>query len=273
MMGSQFKCSTKTAFVLCFCIIYALGLYALLIGINFGHHWDEGVQFSLVSRSLRDGLLLPHWYLYPSMVYWISMASVSDHAVSMLVSFFEQISREPGETSNVLNNTPIPFSYGTFVLRARALAILTSSLGAVWLFLALDRSPFVRNQFTAVVAAMFFLFSWEFGYHARWLAPDAIMAQFVALFLFSLLKADAAVEPDPWLYLAAISVGLATATKYTGGGLLFGLWLYIVAGASDGYYRTVMRILVASAITTATFLIITPGAVLEPAQFARDVFF
>ena len=57
--------------------------------------------------------------------------------------------------------------------------------------------------------------SWALAYHARWIAPDAVMPQFGALTMLSSMLAWWRPDQRIWLPLAA--VGLACGTKYAGG--------------------------------------------------------
>ena len=111
--------------------------------------------------------------------------------------------------------------------------MLISSLGAWWVFLALRCSDLTRPALAAALGGSIYVLSWEFGYHARWIAPDLVTAQFVALFVFFVAKAERVENPGGWLTAAAVAAGLATATKYTAGGLVPALWLYTLVRGRD----------------------------------------
>jgi hypothetical protein len=66
-----------------FAAVYGVTVYALWIGIDFGTHWDERLQYDLVVLSYQSELLLPRTYNYPSMIYWLSLASVADRLLEI----------------------------------------------------------------------------------------------------------------------------------------------------------------------------------------------
>jgi hypothetical protein len=241
---------------LLFVAAYGVAVYALWIGIDFGQHWDEINHYNSVVQAYRSSLLLPRWYNYPSMIFWIGLASVADKLLTILYSG---------------THPEIPFDFSYFILRARTLAMLICSLGAWWVFLALRYSDLARPAIAAALGGSLYVLSWEFGYHARWFAPDLIAAQFVALFVFFVAKADREENPNPWLTAAAVASGLAITTKYTAGGLVPALWLYSFLrrrNINGGLLTTVAR---QTAVAVGVYLLITPGTFLEPVRFVQDV--
>ena len=205
----------KASTGLLFAAAFGCSIYALWIGIDFGKHWDDWIHYDIVVMSYQSELLLPRIYNYPSMIYWLNLASVSDRLFSIFYSV----------TGGTVK-PDIPFDLSFFISRARVAAMLVSSLGALWIFFALRCSDLARPALAAALGGSFYILSWEFGYHARWLATDLIAAQFVALFVFFIAKADNSKNTYGWLTAAAVAAGLGTATKYTVGGLVPALWLY-----------------------------------------------
>ena len=279
--------------VLLFAAAYGIAVYALWIGIDFGTHWDEVIQYNLVVQSYQFQLFLPHFYDYPAALYWLDLASVADKLLVIFYSLSDRaifwtraysiskvytlISR-PDELIDLINVSPLPFrdlpfDFKFFILRARMLAMLVSSLGGVWVFLSLRATDLSRPALAAALGGSVYILSWEFGYHARWLASDLILAQFVALFILFLAEAERTDKPRGWLTSAAVAAGLATATKYTAAGLVPALWLYV--GLRGGCWRRTSLATIArhTAFAVGVFLVITPGALLEPLRFAADVLF
>src|SRR5690606_25470571 len=120
----------------------------------------------------------------------------------------------------------------------------------------------------------------------RWIAPDALNAQFTALCLLALVAAARSPRPRPWFFAAACAAGLATGTKYTAGLLLVSVLAGLVAaavaarrappsptGAGPAGPRLTRAIPIALGIFALTFLLTTPGALLQPFTFFRDVRF
>ena len=153
-------------------------------------------------------------------------------------------------------------------LRVRRVCLLISSLAVVWTYVAAGRVT-GRPVVAAVVAAAVGT-SWQFAYHARYIATDAILAQWGALCLALCLAAvTGTVHRRRLLTAAAVVAGLATATKYPGGLLAVPV---LAAGWAVGgrRWQPLARSL---GIQVVTFLIVTPGAVLQPWNFLAWVRF
>ena len=125
---------------LLFAAAYGITVYALWVGVDFGDHWDEPLQYDLVVKSYQYQLLLPHTYHYPSMIYWLDLVSVSDrlfaiffHTVDkgMLLVAGSMSLEKPGELIKLPphNLHEIPFDFRFFILRARLLAMLSFVIG------------------------------------------------------------------------------------------------------------------------------------------------
>jgi hypothetical protein len=190
------------------------------------------------------------------MLYWLGVSSVAD-----------RLAAHTGTLPDA------PFELHFFVMRARTLAMLVSSLGGIWTYLALRSSALSVPVLSAAAGGAFYLLSWEFGYHSRWFAPDLICAQFIALFLFFLARAERTIEPGHMIRCAAAAIGFAVSTKYTAGAALFALWAYVLLQnrLSSGARG---RMIVESALIAAgAYLIVTPGTVLDPFYFRHDVLY
>ena len=85
---------------------------------------------------------------------------------------------------------------------------------------------------------------------------------FGAFSLLIMIVALRSPKPLPWLRLAAVAVGLATSAKYPGGVLVLGLFYAIFAGRDRGVGR--MNYLWLPLLMAATFLLVTPGAFVDP---------
>jgi hypothetical protein len=262
---------------LLFLLIFVAASYGVLIGIDFGTHWDEHFQYDALVKSAESGVLLPHRYNYPSVLYWLSLASVYDRVFEMLLTLRNHFSEccwyRPGVGLPIYSE-PLPklevFSFKFFLMRARTLVAIVCALGGLWLFLSLIKSRIVSNRSSAAVAAGCYLASWEFGYHARWLAPDMIMGQFVALFLLFLVKAEDSKNPQAWLNAAGLAVGLAAGTKYLTAALLIALWVYTLMRFGREWRVSLVAAFQQATIASITFLLTTPGLLIEPVQFILD---
>ena len=149
-------------------------------GTDFGQHFDETEHLQNVKHSLETETLLPAggynpskiphlelgYYGYPSVVYWITLASAA-----------------PEILNNYADVTP-PWigRYATtqpFRLRVRAVFSIVSSLAIFWVYLAILR--LTGDQWQALFAASLIAGSWEISYHSRWIASDTVVMMFGAL--------------------------------------------------------------------------------------------
>lgn len=242
---------------------WTIFLIAGLTGVDFGQHWDESTHLQNVQHSLATEYFLPAggyvegndprlargYYSYPSMIYWITMASA---APEILANLGDLTRPELGQF--ILSDH--------FLLRVRSVCVVISSLTILWVYLAVLRGGFSRGE--AFLAASILAGSWEISYHSRWIATDTIVMQFGSLALLLAICALTSSAWKTWLRCAAIAAGAAAGTKYPGALVL------IPVVISAFFCRPRRRILFAvelCVIAFATFLITTPGAILQAQTF------
>lgn len=268
--------NARLALVLLFLLALALGQ----AGINFGYHWDEINLLRSARASYRSGSLLPGWYNYPSVTFDLTL-------LASLPAAWQVIRQERGagalnplfyldaahDLYRQINARLDPFS---FPPQMRPLFLFITLLTGVWTY-ALARD-LLKSRAAALLAAALLFSSWEFAYHARWGAPDGLLAQFGALTVALTLRAISpqARRPLGWLLLAVISAALACGSKYYGGLFLLPPLLGGAALARRQHWRAtkiIFGLLALGLIFAAVFLLATPGALLETAQFLSDIRF
>jgi hypothetical protein len=118
--------------------------------------------------------------------------------------------------------------------------------------------------------------SWELSYHGRWIAADALQAQFGALAIASIILALDTRTPARkrmWTRLAAVATGFAMSCKVLGVFLLLpvliGNW---AATRGQRLPRRVLLSMEACALAFAAFAATTPGLLLDPIHYLNDVF-
>ncbi|MCH2107343.1 MAG: glycosyltransferase family 39 protein, partial [Planctomycetes bacterium] len=238
-------------------------------GIDYGEHWDEGFQVRLVERSIAEETLLPEWYNYPSVSYWLALAAIAPEALGADYSGLK--TRGPLEIGEPVQGiapvkeelTQVARSPG-FLLRMRGVFLSVSALAILGVFLATRRRG---GPWESLFAAGLVATSWELSYHARWVAPDMILAALVALYTAALLKTF---EGKGCPLCVAALAGLATGTKYTAGLLLLPLLMLWWRTPPE---RDLRRLGGSLAAFAGAFLLSTPGAALQPIRFWRDVAF
>lgn len=227
---------------------WALCLATGLRGVDFGVHWDEHRELAPIARMAESGTLLPGDYHYPSLSRYAGLAAA---------------------VPEILGDEPPAEALQTraFRLRWRALFLVLSSLAVPWVYLAvLGRRGSVPE---ALFAAGLLASSWEVAYHLRWTAPDGLLLQLGALTLAAALAATER-RSRAWARLAAVAAGLACGAKYTGALLLVPALLAGWAGRPRGgpWLRPVLG---SAGLFAAAYLLSTPGTLLEPGRFARDL--
>jgi Dolichyl-phosphate-mannose-protein mannosyltransferase len=234
-------------------------IYTGFLGIDFGYHWDEwDWHMRPLGAMIESETLLPNYYCYPSVDYWICLASLAPDVPQYLPSMDKQ-----GLLGVVASNA--------YRLRTRLIFLLVVSFTLIWMYLGARARG--RGPWEALVAACCLGLSWEVAYHARFIAPDAVLMQFAALTLACVSAARRSAYPMPWLQGAAIAAGLGCGTKYPGALLMAPVVLTWCRSRGRAVVSTAgMRELVKLvAAFVATFLISTPGSFLQPTRFLHWV--
>jgi hypothetical protein len=242
----------------------ALAIYAGLVGLDFGYHWDEPTLIHAVRDAVRRGELLPRFYCYPSVVFDLMLGGAAKPIVAGSIL--------PALRGSPENLAPIAayLDSSGFLLRSRAICFLVSMLAVVWVYWL--SASLSKSRAEATLAAALLGFSWEFGYHARWIAPDAVMTQFAVLSVLCMHQSLARRSPR-WLAAAAVAAGLACGTKYPAGALLLPLACtsWFLARDLRAMRRAPLYLAAALAIFAIAYLVSTPGTLLEYRSFLADV--
>lgn len=253
-------------------------------GRDFGLHWDERFNVDQMIRPLTNGVFLPRNYTYPGMIFDIGTMALLPETMPFFIRRAKEVPPSyPSYTSEYREIVPnekvaplVAFASGkAFLLRLRGIFLLLTSLSGVWVFLAVRACK--RSSWEGVFAAAVLLTSWEIAYHARWVASDALLMQFTALWLmlfaFALRSSSRTLF---WLRLAAAAAGLACGTKYQGVILLLPVLIhtFVVARAlfpARPVPAIAKELICIVGIFTAVFLVTTPGVILEPLPFWQSV--
>lgn len=234
-----------------------------LAGIDFGEHWDEFRHFDEVRRTVETGVILPDFYQHPSLSYLLTLAGVVPDVMRAVGSG----SRSVDEVRERIR--PVLWSHG-YHMRVRKIFLFITALTVLWVYLLVLAW---RGWGEALLAASFLGFSWEVGYHARWIAPDGIMMQFVALALLGAIMSRIRPPGRGWLRLAAVAAGFACGAKYPAG-LILVLVLGAACASRDrlGLRRGLLSLLAELVFLFAvSYLFTTPGTLIEPVKFVSNL--
>jgi len=236
-------------------VVWVLFVVAGWRGIDFGEHWDEERHLRIARHAVDTGVLLPHDYWYPSLTWVTTFFS----AIPELIRAAIDGDRAPLQA---LMATP------SFTLRVRFVFVVFTSVSLFAIFGLLVR--WRRRPFEAALAAALLGTSWELGYHARWITPDAVMVLWASLLLAGLLLSERANAWRGWSWVAVVAAGLCTASKYTAG-LMLVPCLLAVAWQTAPWPTRVARLASTSVVFALVYLFITPGTVIEAPTFFVDV--
>ena len=185
-------------------IPFSIALFAGVLGVDFGHHWDEGKLVPQLRDTIRTGTLLPGWYRYPSVVYWLNLLGLIPYILGIVSKGNFYLEDLRAYLIDVVGGD-------VFRIQVRWVFIFISALAIIWVYLLIYvwRN---RNWIEALTGALLFGLSWEVNYHSRWIAPDAILMQFGALTMLCIVLALQPNSKRPWLWGAAIAAGLGLGT-------------------------------------------------------------
>jgi hypothetical protein len=260
---------TKSTPLIHHSIFAVLWIYIIITGvrgIDFGTHWDERKLMKSVRDSVLKGELLPGWYNYPSMIYDLVVLSASPEILSDYLQ----------NRSEFADHMEIWLVDKGLILRSRKIFLGLVSLSILWVYLLTFKWT---GQWTlALLGSAILASSWEVAYHARWIAPDAILMQFGVLSILLVFLALGSLGKYRliWLSLATITAGLACGTKYFGGIFLLPIFIGGHKILNDketrwGEYLVLYAFL--GAIFALSFLLTTPGALIDRSTFVQDIQF
>jgi len=258
--------ASKFGFPHTLAIIPFLVLLALASrGIDFGYHWDEAHnKINALDYSLEhDFTLLPDGYTYPGVNYWLTLGALSPEILKTLADVGPDATAFKARLKPVIHGGP-------FLLRLRHVYAFVTALTAIWIFLAV--LVWGGLWLEALGSALLFATSWEVVYHARWAAPDTVLMQFGAL-TFLLLVVAWKKESRGALRWAAVAAGLACGTKYPGALLLLPVLLlpFLQRHTAGDWGRVFLRCTGLVLLFFGTYLVTTPGTVLQPIAFYQSL--
>lgn len=209
-----------------FCLV-AIFMSAVLIGVDFGQHYDE-FYFSDAMRTAIEQFNLFHGhYTYGGLYFVPGFVYLTVDAWPEIQAVRDALAAHPVRPVNLSNLPSAQVLAGTlmdivdseaFILEMRIVFASISALTIVWVYMA-GRVLFPDSRVTALLGAACVALSWEVGYHARFVAPDTLMMQFAALqllFLARFARAEHSSSAIAWIMLAAVAGGLGVGVKMTG---------------------------------------------------------
>lgn len=262
-----FQKQRQVVYHIIFLSVSVFTIYTGVMGIDFRSHWDEHKLFKSIRNSIPVGKVLPGWYNYPSMIYDLTVLSASPE---ILTTYFSDRSGFRDNMEKWLRGEGLK----EYTLRARTVFLCIAALSILWTYLLVFN--WTKQWSQALLSSATLASSWEFAYHARWIAPDAILMQFgiLAVLLVFLALRSSGRRKFMWLIAAAVAAGMACGTKYFGGIFLVPVLIagYKLLRDTDAKWGSYVTLFFVMAIVFAlTFLLITPGALIDKERMIQDV--
>jgi len=209
-------------------VLLLTGLFFVFgaMGADFGQHWDEWYHGQGVASCVNRMSLLPDSLSYGGPYFTLGFPVVLAHQWKNLLAILHDMRAQPYRLDPNAFPSVAQFKAGAsallgtnqYLVEVRTVFVGITALAVVWMFMAaLCAMP--RRRGAALASAAFVALSWELGYHSRWIAIDAPLAQFCALELFCFCAAWKAPSDGPtvrWYLAAAGAAGAVFACKITG---------------------------------------------------------
>jgi hypothetical protein len=241
-------------------LVWGTAVFAGGWAADYGIHWDEDKLIQGIRWSIEHKTLLPHSFLYPSLLHMLSLGLLGIQGLSHLsigasIPFVHTLREIAGSH--------------TFLISARLMTVLLSSLAIFWVALAIW--AWRKNPWEALLGAALLGLSWEVNYHSRWFTVDPLMMQFGALLILCLVQTQEVPERRQWRIVSAVVAGLAAGSKYTAGLCLLPILTLLFLQVNDGSFWKKAGFL--TGIFFIVFLLSTPGFVLNWGQMSQDLLF
>lgn len=232
-------------------LLFASILIACYVNIfrslDFGYHWDEGIQYKLLVQTVKNHIPLPlNFYNYPSFMYDISL-------IVGLILFV--VAKTSGIDTFHSNYWFVPM---------RTIFSMLCFIGIFFLFLAIKKA---FGKLPALFSGLVIMFSFQIQYHSRWIASDLLLTALTCVWLYVYLSPKDS-QRFFWLYLPAILAGIGTSIKYQGAVLLLPTLINVMSSKESKKYLLAIKNIL---FFLVAFLLITPGALFQSSVFVKNV--
>jgi len=228
-------------------VCLALRLWGIKQGLPYSYNSDEATHFVPRAIGFFGHDLNPHYFLNPPAYSYL------------LYIVFELWFGSADAVRHVYTTNPT----AVFVV-ARAVAAGLGTISVLLLYLA-GRRLFGRDVGLLAAAILGLAFLPVFYSHLA--LNDVPTLAPVALSLYGISGVLRRGRTRDYV-LSGLGIGLAAATKYTGGVMLFCLvFAALCDGAEDSLVRALRRLVLAGGVAVLAFVVANPYALLEPGTF------
>jgi hypothetical protein len=263
----------------CACIAYFVVVGCL--GIDYGEHWDEWYHFQGLKSCVDSLTWFPQHQIYNSFYFLIGLPFVLVRAAPFLPRILDEVVSHSDHSIDISLAPAVKEAQQAidayldspeYKLEVRCAFVCVTSLAILWIYLTARRLH-PRHNWAAVAAAAVVALSWEVGYHARWIAVDDVIIQFVALDLYACCRAWRAadrVAMRRWAALAAAAAAGAWAGKTTAIFVLLPVLGLVLRPGLRGDDRRWTAATVVG-VYFATAFVLSPSAFLDPLRYVATM--
>lgn len=248
-------------FSLCVVAILVLAFWVRYKGIMSGFplitHPDEPAIVVRALRIIFTRDLNPHFFNYPSLpIYLQSILYLVVYSIGKVLGVFHQFT----------DINPL-----TFYFYGRLLTIILS-VGTIYLVYVTAGILFDRT--TSLIAILLISFSYLHFANSYFITTDSPMAFWASLsFFFAALSYKNGPKLKYYIF-HGIAAGLAISTKYTAFLCVLPMAYAHAYNASFSIRKMIHKnIMIAAALTIATFIVTTPFSLFDYAHFRNDVLY
>jgi hypothetical protein len=247
------------------------------LGVDFGKHWDEWYHVEGLKHCVDTLTWFPQRQIYNGIYFLLGLPFVIAKALPFLPAILRDVASHSEHQSDIGKSPAIKEAQQAIVafldshdylLDIRRTFVCVTSLTIVWVYLTVRRMH-PKHTTAALAAAAFVAFSWEAGYHARYIAVDGVVMQFLALELYAFCRAWRAPDASTlrrWTAVTAAAAAAAWAGKTTA---IFAALPMIALVVRPEIAKTDRRRLVVTIAASyfATAFVLSPGAFIDPFRY------
>lgn len=252
------------------------------VGLDYGAHWDEWFQVAGVRSCVERLELFPREYSYGGPYFHVGHVVVLLHTWEELRGVVHEVMHigpaspkiDVQQYASIRRFQEKAFAFidsEDYKLQTRAGFLLITALSLLWVWLTL-RVWLPERPWIATAGMAFMALSWEVATHARFIAIDAPLMQFVALSLYLASVAWRSRHPVATrraLFCAAAAGGAALACKVTAVLVLGPLLIvpFLHRGLWRGLHQRAFVAVGMGWVACLPVLVMNPGTFLDPIRW------
>ncbi len=252
------------------CLLIAAGLriWGLNYGLPFLYHPDEGVPVIKAQTMLRTGDLNPHFFHWPSLIFYINALAYGLHyLIGNILGVFHTVADIP---------VPIMLAMGSGKMPAPEIWLLSRAISMIFglgvvVLVFLSSKELTGKLIAGAIAGLLLAVSPTNVALSRYIAPDVMATFLIMLSFYGSIKVWKTGHRRYYI-LAGVAAGLAISAKYNAALILVTLvlahfWRYGLKGIKKkDFYLTLF-------LTVITFFATTPYSLLDFSTFLTDIQF